>query len=71
MLIHRYVMFGGHWSNAGGHMKRLIWHVAFHNQAIEGSSIFMSGSSSWYVTILPSLVAIGIAVVEISVNFVT
>ena len=27
---------------------------------IEGSSNFMSGSSSWYVTSLPSLVVLGI-----------
>ena len=29
---------------------------------IEGSSNFMSGSSSWYVTTLPSLEAIGIVI---------
>ena len=32
---------------------------------IEGSGNFTSGNSSWYVTKLPSLVAIDIVVVEI------
>ena len=35
-----------------------------HN-VTEGSSNFMSGNYSWYVTILPSLVIIGSVVVEI------
>ena len=41
-----------------------ICHVTLQNHVIEGSSNFTSESSSWYVTTLPSLAAIGIVVVE-------
>ena len=40
-------------------------HATSQNHMIEGSNKFMSGSSSWYVTTLPSLIAIGIVLVEI------
>ena len=40
-------------------------HVTSQNHVIEGSDNFMSGSSSWYLTTLPSLIAIGIVLVEI------
>ena len=54
---------GGHWSHASGDRKYLICHVTSQNREIEGSGNFLS--SSWYATTLPSLVAIGIVVVEI------
>ena len=65
MVIHHLATFGGHWSNGSGEMKCLLCHVTSENPVIEVSSIFMSGNSSWYVTKLPSFVAIGTAVVEI------
>ena len=65
MESHYIPMFGGHWANTSGDRKYLICHVTSQNQVIEGSSNFLSGSPSWYVTTLPSLVVIGIVVVEI------
>ena len=53
-------MFGGHWSSASVDIKYLICHVISQNHAAEGLSNFLSWSSSWYVTTLPNLVAIGI-----------
>ena len=58
-------MFGGDWSSASEDMKSLVCHVTSQNHVIVGSSNFMSGSSSWYVTIVPKFVAIGIVVVQI------
>ena len=55
---------GGCWSLESGDIKYLICHVTSQNLVIEGSSNFMKGNSSLYVTILPSLVAIGIVMVE-------
>ena len=63
MVSHHLAMFG-YWSSATGDMKYLLCHVTSQNPVIEGSNRFMSGSSSWHVTTLPSLVAIGIVVVE-------
>ena len=57
-------MFGGHWSSASRDIKYLICHMNLQNHVIEGSSNFMSGSSSWYISILPSVVALRIVVVE-------
>ena len=51
-------MFGGHCSNESGDIKYLIFHENFENHVIEGSSNFMSESSS-------CLVIIGTMVVEI------
>ena len=65
MVSHHLVMFGGYCSIAIGYIKYLICHVTLQNYLIEGSSNFMSGNSSWYVTTLPSLVSIGILVLEI------
>ena len=64
-------MFGGHLSSTSGDIKYLICHVTSQNHVFEGSCNFLSGSFSWYVTTLPSLVAIGIVVVEICFQFVT
>ena len=59
--------FVGHWSSAKGDMKYLIYHVTSQNHVIEGSTNFMSCSSSWYVivTTLFSLVVIGIVVIVV------
>ena len=65
MVSHHLIMFGGHWSNASGNMKYLICHMTSQNRVIEGERKFMSGSSLWYITTLSSLVALGIAVVQI------
>ena len=62
---HHLAMFGGVWSSAHGDIKYLIFHVIPQNQVIEGSSNFMRGSFLCYVTTLPSLVAIGMILVEI------
>ena len=64
-------MFGGDWSSASADTKYLICKVISQNHVNEVSSNFMSGSSSWYVTILPSLMSIGIVLVEICMYFVT
>ena len=55
------------WSIASRDIKYLICHMTSQNHVILGSSNFMSGRSSLHVTTLPSLVAIGIVVVEILV----
>ena len=59
-------MFGGNWSRASGDIKYLTCEVISQSYVFEESSNFMNGSFSWYVTILPSLVAIGIALAEMS-----
>ena len=64
-LSHHLAIFYGHWSSASGDTKYLTSHVTLQNHVIEGSSNFMSVSSSWYITTLPSLKGIGIVVVEI------
>ena len=58
-------MFGGHWFSTSGDRKHLTCHLTLQNHVIEGSSNPMKVSSSWYITTLPSLVAVGIVVVEI------
>ena len=63
-MSHQPAMFGGQWSIANRDVKYLIYHVTSQKYVTEGSSNFMAGSSSWYVATLPTLVAIGIAVVE-------
>ena len=47
-------------------MVILVCHVITQDHMVKEACDFMSGSVSCYVTILPSLVAIGIAVVKIS-----
>ena len=65
-MSHQLAMFGDHWSSASGDIKYLIRQVTSQKHEIEGSSNFMSSSSSWYVTTtLQSLVTIGIIEVEI------
>ena len=68
MMSHHLAMFGGHWFNAKGDMKHLICHVTSKNHVIGRSSNFMSGTSSWYVTTLPSLVVIGVVIVKVFLN---
>ena len=46
-------------------MKYLLCHVTSQDHVIEILSNFLSGSSSWYVTSLRSLVATGIVTVGI------
>ena len=60
------VMLGGHWSSVSEDVKYITCHMTLlRNFVIEGSSNFMSGSSSWYITHLAKLVATGVVVVEI------
>ena len=58
-------MFGGHWSSASGDKKYIICQVTSQKQVIEISGNFIGGSSSLYVTTLPSLVARGIVIVDV------
>ena len=58
-------LLGGDWSSTRRYLKCLIYQVTSKNHGTEGSSKFMSGSSSSYVTTLLSLVGISIVVVEI------
>ena len=44
---------------ASGDIKYLTCHITLQSNVIEGSSNFMSGCSSWYITTLPSFVVIG------------
>ena len=64
MESHHLAMFGVHWSSASRDIKHLICHMTSQKLLIEESSNFMSGSSLWYVTTLPRLMAVGILVVE-------
>ena len=48
-----------------GNIICLICHVTLQDHAIKGSSDIMEGRSLWYITTLPGLVDIGMAVVEI------
>ena len=61
MVSYHLAMFGGKWSSASEDTKYLIGLLTSQNQVIERASNFMIESSSLYVTIVPSLVAIGIA----------
>ena len=65
MVSHYLAIFDDHWSSAGGDIKYLTCHVTFQNHVVEGSSNFISESSSRYITTLPSLVTLAIIVVEI------
>ena len=67
MVSHNLTVIEGHWSSASEYIKYLICPVTSKNHVIEGSNNFMSGSSSWYITTLPNLVAIGIVKLEILV----
>ena len=54
-----------HWSSASGNIKYLTIHLTLQNHLIEEPSNFISGSSSWHITTLPSFLAITFVVVEI------
>ena len=56
---------GDHWPSASGDIKYLTFHVTLQKHVVQGSYTFMSGSSSFYITTVPSLVVIGIVIVEI------
>ena len=68
-VSHHLATFGGHQSSANGDKKCLICHSTSQNHAIEQSCNFFSGISSWHDTILPSLMATAIVVVEICSQF--
>ena len=52
----------GHWSNASGNAIYLVCHMTLQSHVLGGSN-FISGSSSWYITILTSVVTMVIVVV--------
>ena len=64
MVSHLLAMFGDHWSSASGNIKYLVFHVTSQNHLIEGSCKFMIETSLLYVTVMSSLMAIGIVVTE-------
>ena len=66
-MSHHLAIFDGNCSNSSGDKKYLTCHVILQNHLIEGSSNFMSQSSSWSTTNLLILVAIGIEVVDVFV----
>ena len=53
------------WSGASENMTHSICHLTSKHHVMKGSITSKSDSSSWYVTTLQILVAIGIVVVEI------
>ena len=61
-LIRESSNFFGKWYSASGAIIYLICHLASKEHMIEGSYGFMGGSSSFYVTNLPSLLDIRNAV---------
>ena len=66
LAVHHHLdTFGDHKHCGSGDGMLLISHVTSQNHVIERSCISMSGGSSFYVTTLPSLLAIGVVVVEI------
>ena len=65
MASHNFAMFVGHWSDASESITSLVFRVTSEDHVSEGSHDFMGGSSSLYVTTLPSLIAVGNVVVEI------
>ena len=46
-----------------GHVVAVVVDMILQDHVIKGSCDFMGTSPSWYVTILPSLLALGIVVV--------
>ena len=66
ILVYHFAMLTVYWSSVSGDITHLICHMTSQNQVIERSYDFFIGSSSLYVTILQSLVVIGVVVVEIS-----
>ena len=64
-MSHHLDNFVGYGSSVNGDIMYLICHVASQNHVIEESCNFINYSSSLYVTALPRLVAIGIAVAEL------
>ena len=57
--------FGSHSHFGGEVIMNLVCHVIFQDHVIKVLCDFMGGSLSWYITTLPSLVAIDTVVVEI------
>ena len=65
MEFYHLPMFGGHWSSASGDVIYLTRHVTSQNHVIERPRNFLDWISSWHVITLPSVVVIGIMVVQI------
>ena len=65
MVSHNLMMFDDDGSSASGNIKYLIFHVTSQNHLIEESCKFMNNTCLLYVTIMPSLVAIDLVVIEI------
>ena len=64
-MSYHFSKFDGH-SHSGGEVKMiLVYIVISQDHLIKVPNNLMCGSPSWEVTTLPSLVAIGIAGVEI------
>ena len=57
-------MFNGQAACDNRDVTYLICHVSFQDHVITGSCNFLQGSFSLHVTVLPSLVAVVIALVE-------
>ena len=62
---HYLIMFGVHWSGASGDITYFICHGASQEHVLERSYDGLGRSPSMYVTTLPRLLAMGIAVGEI------
>ena len=66
---HLLAMFDAHRSSASGNITYLICHMTSQDHVIERSCEVTDGSTPLYVTVQPSLMAIGIVVVEICFSF--
>ena len=64
LVSHHHAMVGGQ-SSSTRDITDPTYHVTSQDHVIEGSRNFVSETSSLYVTTLPSLVTIGIVVVEV------
>ena len=68
----KFLIVSDHFSKFSGHrpcgsrvITHLIFHVILKDHVIKGACQFLKGSSSVYIPTLPSLVALGIVVVDI------
>ena len=65
LVTHYLAKFNDHMLCHSKDITYLICHVTLQDHEIKESSDFIEGSSSLYVTILPSLVAVVILIVDI------
>ena len=63
-LSHQPTKFGGHRHCSSGDIMVFVYHVTLKDHVIKALNEFMVSSPSRYVTILPSLVAIGTVMVD-------